>query len=276
MIKNILNNKDKKTIKIIMDEINNNYNKLFNHYNRKYKLDELLKCIIIILKLGISYRNISLYTNINWNTIYKFYIKLINTDLIKNLYVRYKNNYISEMNTDIKYLYTDTTFICNKNGKQLIDYNPQVKKHKTTKISLIIDDFNNPIAVGVYKSTIHDSKIIKSQLDDLYKESPILFDNNKTLVGDSAYDSKSLEEKITNLKLGKLLRPKNIRNTKSKIKNINNYTLKNKVILKQRINIEHKISIFKQYNRLYKRNDRYISPFINFIYLTSLILLYKL
>ena len=73
------------------------------------------------------------------------------------------------------------------------------KKHKTTKISLIIDDFNNPIAVGVYKSTIHDSKIIKSQLDDLYKESPILFDNNKTLVGDSAYDSKSLEEKITNL-----------------------------------------------------------------------------
>ena len=69
MIKNILNNKDKKTIKIIMDEINNNYNKLFNHYNRKYKLDELLKCIIIILKLGISYRNISLYTNINWNTL---------------------------------------------------------------------------------------------------------------------------------------------------------------------------------------------------------------
>ena len=90
---------------------------------------------------------------------------------------------------------------------------PKNIKHSTNKISLIIDDFNNPIAVGVYKSTIHDSKIIKSQLDDLYKESPILFDNNKTLVGDSAYDSKSLEEKITNLKLGKLLRPKNIRNT---------------------------------------------------------------
>ena len=70
------------------------------------------------------------------------------------------------------------------------------------------------------------------------------------------------------------MRHKNIRNTKTK--NKNNYTLKNKVILKQRINIEHKISIFKQYNRLYKRNDRYISPFINFIYLTSLILLDKL
>ena len=41
MIKNILNNKDKKAIKIIIDEINSNYYKLFNHYNQKYKLEEL-------------------------------------------------------------------------------------------------------------------------------------------------------------------------------------------------------------------------------------------
>ena len=68
MIKNILNNKDKKAIKIIIDEINSIYYKLFNHYNQKYKLEELLKCIIVILKLGLSYRNISLYTDINWNT----------------------------------------------------------------------------------------------------------------------------------------------------------------------------------------------------------------
>ena len=63
---------------------------------------DALKCIII--KLGISYRNISIY---NWNNVYKFYIKLINTDLIKKLYVRCKNNYIFEINID-------TTFICNK------------------------------------------------------------------------------------------------------------------------------------------------------------------
>jgi polysaccharide deacetylase 2 family uncharacterized protein YibQ len=54
------------------------------------------------------------------------------------------------MNTDIKYLYTDRvtpTFICNKNGKQLTDYNPQVKKHKTTKISLIIDDLGMTLVI---------------------------------------------------------------------------------------------------------------------------------
>ena len=65
------------------------------------------------------------------------------------------------MNTDIKYLYTDTTFICNKNGKQLIDYNPQVGasapgitqlspkniKHSTNKISLIIDDLRMTLVI---------------------------------------------------------------------------------------------------------------------------------
>lgn len=30
-------------IKIIIDEINKNYNKLFNYHNRKYSLEELLK-----------------------------------------------------------------------------------------------------------------------------------------------------------------------------------------------------------------------------------------
>jgi hypothetical protein len=51
----------------------------------------------------------------------------------------------------------------------------------------------------------------------------LLFDNNKTLVGDSAYDSKKLEDKLI-----KLIKPKNIRNSKNK----NIKTLRNKIILK--------------------------------------------
>ena len=49
----------------------------FTHFNQKYSIDDLLKPILIILKKGISYRDIQIYTPINWNTMYKFYIKLI-------------------------------------------------------------------------------------------------------------------------------------------------------------------------------------------------------
>ena len=42
----------------------------FYHKNNKYKIDDLLKSIIYILKTGVSYRNVNTFTeNINWNTI---------------------------------------------------------------------------------------------------------------------------------------------------------------------------------------------------------------
>jgi hypothetical protein len=34
----------------------------------------------------------------------------------------------------------------NKLGEQFVTYNPQVKKHKTTKVSIISDEFNIPIS----------------------------------------------------------------------------------------------------------------------------------
>ena len=51
---------------------------LILHKNRKYKLDVLLKYIIQILLTGLFFIKIQKLTNnkINWNTIYKFSIKL--------------------------------------------------------------------------------------------------------------------------------------------------------------------------------------------------------
>ncbi len=48
----------------------------------------------------------------------------------------------------------------------------------------------------MYDYTLHDSTIIKNQLDTLYTETPIIFNNKKILVADIAYDSKPLEIKV--------------------------------------------------------------------------------
>jgi len=83
----------------------------------------------------------------------------------------------------------------------------------------------------------------------LFIESPNLFDNNKILVGDTAYDghfvpskvrrtcSKKLETKVNDINLGRLLRSRNPRNIKNKNK-IYKPALKEKIILKRRINVE--------------------------------------
>ena len=144
------------------------------------------------------------------------------------------------------------------------------------KISVITDTFNVPISVDIFKSSIYDSKIIEKHLDTLYKDSPLLFDNNNILIGDAAYDSNNLLTKIKCLKLGKLLAVKNIRNTKD-INKINaiKYNLVDNMILKSRICVEHILNHFKQYKRLAVRYDKYSNNYKTFLYFAALFILVK-
>ena len=48
--KSTINSTDSKLIKSIENHINDNVLLKFNHHNQKYKINELLNCIIIILK----------------------------------------------------------------------------------------------------------------------------------------------------------------------------------------------------------------------------------
>ena len=194
--------------------------------------------------------------------------------------------------------------IVNRLGIDKITHNPQLKKHKTMKISVITDTFNVmgnvqlcctypikvwtflsykdksdntiPISVDIFKSSIYDSKIIENHLDTLYKDSPLLFDNNNILIGDAAYDSNNLLTKIKCLKLGKLLAVKNIRNTKD-INKINaiKYNLVDNMILKSRICVEHILNHFKQYKRLAVRYDKYSNNYKTFLYFAALFILVK-
>ena len=67
---------------------------------------------------------------------------MIKYNIFENIFDKSVNSYLNEMkNTNMCY-FTDTTFICNKLGEDLVANNPQIKKHKTSKISIITDDFN--------------------------------------------------------------------------------------------------------------------------------------
>ena len=61
--------------------------------------------------------------------------------------------------------------------------------YSTNKVSLIIDEYNIPINITINNSKQNDSSILNEQLDTIYNKYPILFDNNKSLIADAAYDS---------------------------------------------------------------------------------------
>jgi hypothetical protein len=54
----------------------------------------------------------------------------------------------------------DTILIVNKQGINLIGYNPQNSKHKVSKISLITDDNGIPLMADIYNGSTNDSKIL--------------------------------------------------------------------------------------------------------------------
>ena len=61
--------------------------------------------------------------------------------------------------------FVDSTLIANK-----YRYSPELKKHKSTKISIICDGNVNPIDVMCCQSNNHNSKIFMSQLNNIEKK----------------------------------------------------------------------------------------------------------
>ena len=264
--------------KNIVYKINNlinkniNLNKIFNYKtkNRKYSNKTLIKCIIDILKDGISFRNIGKYKKIYWQTIYKFYCKLIQNNVIKIIFDNIVNDY-NKKNINNNIFITDTTLIPNKLGINDIGYNPQYPKHKSCKISIISDINGIPLNINCSAGNVNDSKILYNQLDDLQNTNSYLLNNNNILLGDAGYDSNKIRDKLNTIKFGKLLAAKNKRNIKNKIKLESiKLSLEEKKILKKRIKIEHTNAHLKQYKRVSIRYDKYISHYINFIYLACI------
>ena len=112
------------------------------------------------------------------------------------------------------------------------------------------------------------------QLDSLIKTKSIKQNNKNTFIGDAAYDSNNIREKIAELNLGSLLTVRNKRNAKNK-EILNNYKLNKyqKKLVKKRFIVEHTNNKIKQFKRINVRYDKYSHNFLNFVYLGASILI---
>lgn len=272
----------KKFTKFIINEINKDNFIREKFYkktkNRKYTCKQLCYSLFYLFKSGSSFRKFndhSQYINIfnknlkyklpNWNTIYKFYIKLIKYDIICKTFIE-----TTKKIKKSKYYIVDTTLICNKGGIDNVGYNIQLPKHKTTKISIISNE-NKILDVQLFSGNLNDVGILDKQLNMFNNFQP---NSNNILLGDSGYDSNNIRNKLKNIKFGKLLTYKNIRNTKNKNK-LNNMKLSNKeikILKNKRIKIEHINAKLKNYKKIIIRYDKKTINYLNTVYLFSILL----
>ena len=245
---------------------------IFNHPNRKYSMDDIMPLILQILENGISYRNIQTTLSISWSTVYKFFRKLVKYNILEDSYNNLVAKYLANLDKIPSIQYTDTAFVCNKLGEDSISFNPQIRKHKLTKFSVINDEFGIPISTSVDTGSVSDSIVFNKQLDVLHEKHPILFNQNRIMIADAAYDSSKLRTKITELNLGILLTPINIRNTKKENikKPTENHNMYEHLLLKTRIRTEHSICSYKKYKRINIRYDRQLKYYFNYLHLASI------
>ena len=247
--------------------------------NRKYKTKDLIECVLFLVKKNIIFRDTPYffnhnYRNIHWGTIYKFYLKLIHHNIIQNTYYETIKHYLKKSKNKI-YL-TDTTLILNKMGCESIGYNPQLLKHKTSKISYITTCNGMPIDVSVTAGNHNDSKILYDQINnDASNFHKIITTNNK-LLGDAGYDSEKIRIKLNEVNFGILICDRNKRNIKDAIK-FKQLELSetDKTLLKKRHKVENIFSHLKQFKRVQTRYDKKINNFYNCVLMASLMIAIK-
>lgn len=270
----MLNNSDIKFIKYLISFINSNekYKKLFSHHKQIYSLDDLFSALIIKLKTGIPYNSMQKHKiNIKGGTLFYFHTKLIKHNFFEHFYEYYITTYINNMHNNLDKFFVDSTLIANKLGIDLVSHNIQLKKHKSTKVSIVIDDNSIPIDYQITNSNNHDASIFINHIENIVQKYPILCSDKKIFIADAAYDSMNIRNKLKTCKLGILVCDKNKRNTKNPaLLNKHKINLHEKMLLNKRSKIEHVNNIIKKNKTINVRYDKYGSKYSSFV-LISLI-----
>ncbi len=166
----------------------------------------------------------------------------------------------------------DATSCSNKYGSENVTINPEYKKKKVTKVSLLCDENKIITSVSLFnikttskkfknkniKTFVHDSKTIQQTVNNVNN----LINVNK-IIGDGGYKTQDLikqkDKKIT------IITP----NRKNQKNNLN--TNHDNSILKQRYKIENVICSIKMNNeRVFLRKDRKIKHFMSWFYIACL------
>lgn len=251
---------------IEINKLNKNINK--NRYKVKYSDEYYLNFILYMLNDINRWSFISKLKDYNSNfkfhykTIYNKFVYWSKKDIFKNAFY----NYRFKSNTNL--LLIDATSINNKYGSESLIINPELKKKKITKLSVVSNNNNFIHSIEVfdlktknenYNTGVHDVKMIKKSLEKIKINNE---SNYFYLLGDKAYKTKEII-KLDN-KIIKIITPDK-KNTK--VKNTNFINEK----LKKRIKIENVINKLKFFERVKTRKDRNINNYMSWIYISSLI-----
>lgn len=264
-----ISNKEKCAINIIIKIIKSKKElyKSFDMSNvhQKHSLFDYLSNILYVLRTGISWRDIP--SDICWNSVYKAFIKINKYKIFEYSYCSLLKKYSNKNKRSFKYLLTDTSFIPNKKGKDVIGYNKYYNRKNGTKISMITNEKGIPINIKCYAGNRNDGKILVEQLEtnDNLVNVHHLKKHKRFFLADPGYDTKEVRQKLKSKNYNTIIQ-QNKRNIKDETKIIQLTKTEKKIYMK-RLAVENMFSKIKANKRLSLRYDSKITSYMGFLFM---------
>ena len=245
--------------------------KRIHKYNNQYVLNQFKKMLNEVNQWKtLSYFKDSPNVKFHYKYLQQLFNKWSSLNIFEDAYeLLLTNDYfkLKDIRKSKKlFLFIDATFIINKYGIECVTKNPEYKKKRVTKLSLICDENKTILSVindethsNVIKKCVtfsHDVKLVQPTLDNMKITVPKYV--SIKLGGDKGYITQK-QFKINETTV-KVIAPKR-KNQKTK------NTKKEKIILNKRHCVENSICSFKKYERLLVRKDKLIKNYMSFLYL---------
>lgn len=235
---------------------------------RRYSFTDILKHIILVLRLNLTWRNVVKLTKskMSYGIIYHTYTKLLKDNIINDCFNETVNMYIRENpenKLDIRM--TDTSSIINKYGKENVGRNKYYNNKRVTKISLIADKLGTPLDVKIYSGNMYDSKILENHIDEksvMNNDIDVKYRN--IMLADKGYDSTQVRKILEDKGYKNSIIDYNKRNTKDQ-KKIKKLTREERIIYNMRVRIEQTFMKLKRYRRVDERYDRKLNTYEGFV-----------
>ncbi|MFZ6019766.1 MAG: IS5 family transposase [Chloroflexota bacterium] len=162
---------------------------------------------------------------------------------------------------DLTECFIDGTFVIAKKGAKGVG---KTKRGKGTKIMAVADRSGLPVAISVSSASPHEITLVEATLDTMFTtELP------ERLIGDKAYDSDPLDEKLAENGV-ELIAPH--RSNRKKGKTQDGRKLRR---YRRRWKIERLFAWLQNYRRILVRFDRLVENYIGFVHLGCLVILLR-
>jgi len=137
----------------------------------------------------------------------------------------------------------------------------KTKRGKGTKLVAVADGAGFPVAVSVGSASPHEVKLVEKTLDDrLVEEKP------ERLIGDRAYDSDPLDEKLAEQGIS-LIAPH--KSNRKKPKTQDGRELRR---YRRRWKVERLFAWLQNYRRILVRYDRFLENYLAFVHLACIVI----